>query len=416
MLRELLVAHRFGRGDEVDAFLAAFLLPSFAINVIAGSLGAAFIPEYMRTQQQHGVAAAHRLFSTVAMGSIGLLLAASVALGVAAPYVLPLVASNFDERKLALTHGLFLALLPVLAASGVSSLWTAVLNARGRYLVAALAPALMPVSAMVFLILFGGPWGIYALAVGTLVGFLLQCSVLIPPLRQHEMPIVPRWCGTTPELRQVVHQYLPVASGALLMSGTMVVDQAMAAMLEAGSVAALSYGSKVPAFVVGLGIVALGTAVLPQFSDLVARGDWQAIRRTLRFWVVLTGISATAVMLLLIVLSEPLVGLLFERGAFTAHDTRVVATIQSLLLLQAPFHTVGIVLVRLVSALQENRILLWTASINLPLNILLNFLFMQWMGVSGIALSTSVVYAFSCLFLGWMVSDRLRRASRQSEV
>jgi putative peptidoglycan lipid II flippase len=413
MLKELLVAHRFGRGDDIDAFLLAFLLPSFAINVIAGSLSTAFIPEYVRTRQQHGAAAAHRLFSTAVVGSIGMLFAGSVALAIVAPYVLPLLASNFDERKLALTYRLFLTFLPVLTISGISSLWTAALNAHQRYLVAALAPALMPVSAVVFLILFGGAWGIYALAVGTIAGFFLQCLVLIAPLRHLEIPVVPRYLGITPQLRRMIHQYLPVASGALLMSGTMVVDQAMAAMLDPGSVAALNYGSKIPAFVVGLGIVALGSAVLPQFSDLAGRGDWPAIRHMLRFWVALTGIASAAVTLLLIFASEPIIGLLFERGAFTARDTRVVATIQSLLLLQVPFHTIGIVFVRLISALQENRILLWGAAISLPLNILLNFLFMQWIGIYGIALSTSVVYAVSCIFLGWMANDRLKRASSQ---
>lgn len=340
-----------------------------------------------------------------------MLLAGSLALAVAAPYLLPFIASNFSERKLALTYNLFLALLPVLALSGTSSLWTAVLNTNQRYLVAALAPALMPISAAGFLILFGGAWGIYALAAGTIAGFFLQCVVLVPPLKRLGIPVVPRYFGVTPQLRQVIHQYLPVASGAVLLSGTMVVDQAMAAMLDPGSVAALNYGSKVPAFVVGLSIVALGSAVLPQFSELAARGDWCALRRALRFSVTLTGVVSAAVTLMLILVSEPIIGLLFERGAFTADDTRVVAAIQSLLLLQIPFHSIGMVFVRMISALQENRILLWGAAISLPLNILLNVLFIQWIGVYGIALSTSMVYVVSCAFLGWMATGRLKRVS-----
>ncbi len=336
---------------------------------------------------------------------------ALAALAIAAQHLLPLLAAGFDHQKLALTFSLFLVFLPVLALSGLSSLWTAVLNANERYFVAALAPALMPISALAFLIVFGETWGIYALATGTIVGFLLQCLVLVALLKRLEIPIMPQHFGITPELRQVVHQYLPLASGALLMSGTMVVDQAMAAMLDPGSVAALNYGSKLPAFLVGLGIVALGSAVLPQFSDLVAKREWQAIRHTLRFWVALTGVISVVATLLLILVSEPLIGLLFERGAFTARDTQVVGAIQSLLLLQVPFHTVGIVFVRLISALQANHILPRIAAINLALNILLNLLFMQWIGIYGIALSTSVVYLVSCILLGWMASRRLRHAS-----
>jgi putative peptidoglycan lipid II flippase len=152
--------------------------------------------------------------------------------------------------------------------------------------------------------------------------------------------------------------------------------------------------------------MALATAVLPHFSVMVARHDWTAIRRTIRTYVRLITFTAVPATAILILLSKTLVRVLFERGAFTDADTSLVASIQTLYLLQVPFVMVGMLFVRLASSLQRNYILLVGAVITLPLNVVLNLALMRLLGVAGIALSTSLVFVVSCCYL--MVS--LRRA------
>jgi putative peptidoglycan lipid II flippase len=93
---------------------------------------------------------------------------------------------------------------------------------------------------------------------------------------------------------------------------------------------------------------------------------------------------------------------MFERGAFTPEATSLVARVQILYLVQVPFDIVSIVLVRLISAFTSNHLLAWGAAINLVVNVVLNWLFMRWIGVSGIALSTTFVYIVSCGFLALM--------------
>lgn len=101
----------------------------------------------------------------------------------------------------------------------------------------------------------------------------------------------------------------------------------------------------------------------------------------------------------LLYFSEPLVRVLFERGAFTAADTHLVAKVQTLFLLHIPFYTLSILLVRLISSLQANHLLMWGAVISLVINIVLNYVLGLWLGVAGIALSTSVVYLVSFCYL-----------------
>ena len=93
---------------------------------------------------------------------------------------------------------------------------------------------------------------------------------------------MPRWHGLDHALRKVINQYIPVVAGAILMCGTMLVDQSMAAMLGAGSVATLNYGGKVVTLILGIGSVSLSTAVFPHFSRMVAVYDWAGIRHTLK--------------------------------------------------------------------------------------------------------------------------------------
>src|SRR5262249_17501708 len=100
ILKEAVVAHQFGTGDALEAFLIAMVLPQFAINLVGGSLNAALIPTYIHVREHDGPEAAHRLFASVTALSLTILIALSLILGIAAPVILPLVASGFPDWKL----------------------------------------------------------------------------------------------------------------------------------------------------------------------------------------------------------------------------------------------------------------------------------------------------------------------------
>jgi putative peptidoglycan lipid II flippase len=196
------------------------------------------------------------------------------------------------------------------------------------------------------------------------------------------------------------------------MSATTIIDQTMAAWLPSGSVSALGMGTKLSALVMSVGALALSTTLLPHLSALAAREDWTALRSIMqRVTLVILGLTVPLTVAL-IVWSAPIVGALYQRGAFTAADTQLVAQVQSAYLLQLPVHLLGILYVRLISALGANRLLTISAAISLSINVVLNLIFMQWIGVAGIALSTAAVYLMSCTFLGLSAHRSLLRARR----
>jgi putative peptidoglycan lipid II flippase len=408
-VKELVVAYQFGTSDALDAFLIAFLLPGFAIGLVSGSLNAAFIPTYIHVREHEGHEAAQRLFSSVMVWSTGLLIALSVVLALAASYTLPILASGFSPEKLSLTTSLYYVLLPCLVLSGMATTWSAILNAQDRFALAAAAPMVTSVLTLLVLLVLAKHWGVYALAAGTVGGSLLEAGLLGWWLRRRGISLVPQRHLATPAIKQVWKQYTPMLAGALLMGSTSLIGQSMATMLGPGSVSALAYGSKITTLILGIGALSVSTAVLPHFSRMVALGDWTGVRHTLIVYARLIVLITLPLTLILIYFSEPLVRVLFQRGAFTEADTQVVAWVQDLYLLQIPVFVLGILVVRLISALQANRILLWGAAISLPVNIVFNYLLMKGLDVAGIALSTSLMYLVSTSFLLFMAFQLMKR-------
>jgi putative peptidoglycan lipid II flippase len=250
---------------------------------------------------------------------------------------------------------------------------------------------------------FGRTAGIDALAWGTVFGYVANALIIAGAVRKAGFGVLPRWHGWSPELRRVAAQYVPVVAGASLMSSTGLIDQAMASMLPAGSVAALGYGNKTVGMVTALGTGALGTAVLPHFSRMVARNDWRGLRDSVWTWTRIIVALTVPVTLVLVAASTTIVRSVFEWGAFTPRDTVNVSLVQAMYLLQLPFYTLGILFVRTLTSLQKNHVLLWGNMISFPLNLALNLVLMRSMGAAGIALSTSIVYAVSCLYLGMVL-------------
>jgi len=407
--KEVVAAHQFGTSDALDAFLIAFLLPSFAVNLVAGSFNAAIIPTFVQVRETEGLEASHRLFSSIMVLSIALLGVITVLLALGGPFLLPLLGSGFDVEKIALTRHLFYVVLPVLFFGGLANVWTSILNAGERFALAAAAPTVTPILTVAMLLVGGRILGIYALALGMVCGLFLEALLLMAALKKRGFSVFPRWNGMNAAIGQVIRQYAPMLAGTFLMSSTYLVDQAMAAMLPAGSVSMLNYGNKIVASLVGILSLAIGTAIFPHFSRMVALTDIKGIKHTLKTYIGIAVFICAPLTLFLVFLSELVVEFIFERGAFTAADTRMVAKVQAMYVLQLTFHIAGIVLVRLISAMKGNWILMLSAIISLPLNIVFNLILMKTMGVSGIALSTSLVYAVSLIFLSVMTLRLTRR-------
>ncbi len=407
----MVMANHFGTGDEMDAFLIAFLLPSFVAEVLAASFSAALIPTFVEILELEGHDRAAELLSGVVLWTVRVLFVATLVLAVCSPWIVALLGSGFSEVKLEQAQSFFLALLPILILSGISATWRAVLNAGERFALPAIAPGMTPLLTIALLLVFDRQFGAYTLAAGAVFGTVLELCLVGFVLKQHGYPLLPKRLAVDARLRVVGEQYAPLLAGALISGGSIMVDQAMAAALGSGSVSVLGYGIKIVTVVLAIGATAISTAVLPHFSKMTARGDWDGVRSTLGAYLRAVLAVSVPIILVLMYFAEPVVRALLERGAFTEADTHMVAAIQTCSLLQVPICLAGVLIVRVISALKSNHLLLRGALLNIVVNIALNLLFMRWWGVAGIALSTTIAHAVSYTYLFLCMRKLMREDS-----
>jgi putative peptidoglycan lipid II flippase len=410
--KEILVASRFGTSDQLDAFLIAFMIPTFCIGIVANSFNAALIPTFIRVRENQGMAAAQRLFANTTLFSISLLALLSVLLAFCVPQILAVVAGGFGPEKLLLTRRLFYCLLPIVVLNGISTTWSAIINAGERFVLTAVAPVMRPLALVLFLFLCYRQLGVFAMAAGTVTGVVLEIILLGFALRRRGIGIVPRWHGMSEEFRLVLRQYLPISASVFFMSSAAVIDQSFAARLLPGSVSVLSYGNKIVSLLLELSATALGTAVLPHFSRMIAGNDWDGFRHTLKTYGRVILCCSIPVVALLVIFSEPLVAFAFRRGAFTAADATMAASIQSIYALQIPVYMLCIMVVRAISAVNLNKVLMWAGAQNLVCTIGFDYLFVRMFGICGIPLSGLCVYLAGLTFAGTLLWRHLRRVGR----
>jgi len=417
--KEIGVASVYGRSDAMDAFLAAALIPSLLVNLISESMNQALVPTLVRVREQEGRDRAQQLLSNSMLSMCLLLGAASGFMALLAHGFFPLIASNFSPAKLALSIHLFYGLLPIVLLTGIATNCTAILNTLDRFVLPALAPAVISISVLLGAVLLGNRFGIWAMVYATLAGSLLYAVLVAGMMEAHGYPFRLRWHGMTEATREVAGQYGPVLLSSVVASGGLLVDQSMAAMLPAGSVSALVYANRFVSVVLTLLAGAVSTAIVPHFSRMIAHHDWAGCRHTLRTWVGLTALVSIPIAILLIAGAHPLVRIAYQHGRFGAHDSAIVATVLAMYAIQIPFYVTSRVYYRYIVAMRRTDLVLYCGILNLCLDIVLNLVLMRWFvrmhwpGVAGIALATSLWTVSTFFYLWYWSRELLARASAQ---
>jgi len=408
--KEIAVAGVYGRGDAMDAFLAAALIPSLLVNLIAESMNQALVPTLIGVREREGSGAAQQLLSSAMLWLGVLLVLASAAMALAAHAIFPLIASHFPPAKLALSIRLFYALLPIVPLTGIATICTSVLNTLGRFTVPALAPLVISASIIAGALFMGQRFGIWAMVYSTVAGTLLHVCIVATMMHRSGYRFSLRWHGMSPAVAQVGRQYGPVLLSGVVASGGLLVDQSMAAMLAAGSVSALVYANRFVSVVLALLAGAISTAIVPPISRSIAHHEWQICRAMLRTWVRNTAAVAAPITILLIAFAHPLVHIALQHGAFGPHDTTVVAQVLAMFAIQIPFFAASRVYYRFLVAMLRTDLVLYCGIINLALDIVLNIVLMRWFGLPGIALATSLWTVSTFIFLWYWAYRVLARA------
>ena len=283
------------------------------------------------------------------------------------------------------------------------------LNSLGRFAAPALAPVALNLGMIgaVFLLAKTVSPPILALALGVLVGGVLQAAMQIPYLAREKGLLGLSLNFRHPAIRRIVWLMAPAALGAAAYQFSVFINTLLASFLPQGSVSYLYYADRIMQFPLGVFAIAIGTAVLPSMSRQAAAGDNQGLKETLSFSLRLIFFITLPAMIGMIVLSRPLIVLLFQHGQF---DPDAAAATAAALI----GYAVGLwalsavqVLVRAFYSAQDTKTPVKIALVSLSFNVALSLLLMGPLKHAGLALASSGGSILNFFLLAWVLRRRL---------
>jgi putative peptidoglycan lipid II flippase len=407
LVRDIAVAYFFGAQADTDAFFLAYRIPYLLVLMVAGALTATFVP--LLTYRLATGRKSEAWDLSVNMGNIiaVVLIGVTVVLIVLAPWIIPLVGFGFDAATADKAVFLFRILMIGFVFEGLTGLVVGMLNSLKRFALAAFAPAVGTVVTLVVMVALEGSIGITSLAIGSVIGWMAGLFVLFPGLRGQDIHYRPRIDWHDPGVREVGAMVWPILIGSAVGKVSIFADQILGSTLEAGSISSLSYAEKLFQLPLGLFVAGITVPIFPLLSEQVAANAPERVRATVGFAMRLMGFLMVPATVVIILLRHAIIGLIFEHGKFTVEDTTRTAWVLLFLCLGLYAYAGRDTLTRVFYSYHDTRTPVKISVATVVINIGLSYLFMQFLGVGGLALGTTVALTLNFVVLTWLLERRL---------
>ncbi len=413
LIREQVFAFFFGASAINDAFVAAFRIPNLLRDMFAeGALSSAFVPVFTDYMKKRSLQDAFRM-ANLAINALLLILSLITILGIIfAPNIVSLIAPGFAETpgKTQLTVTLTRIMFPFLIMVSVSALVMGVLNSLHHFTISALAPATFNIcmigAGFILCPFFKEP--IIGMAIGALLGGLTQLFIQVPSLIKAGFRYTFQISFKDEGVRRIIKIMAPAAIGLAAMQINIFINTLLASLLNDGSVSYLNYSFRLMYLPLGVFGVAIGTVSLPMVAACVSKGDIAGIKNTIAFCFRLLFLLTIPSTIGLIVLSEPIIGLIYEHGEFHQKDT--IATAHALICYAVglfPYAALKI-LVPTFYSLKDTRTPVKISIGCVLINIVLNLILMRFMSHMGLALATSISAGINMGFLLIILRKRIK--------
>lgn len=395
-VRETVIAREFGATSFTDAYLVAYTLPYFLQAVLGMALVTAIVPVVTKYLVKGEKKEAWRIAS-ITLNWTALLMAAFTLVGIFGARVLVfLTAPRFDEATAGLAIELTKIMFPSLLFMGVGMLVTGILNANKRFAVAAFAPGFSSLI-IIFSVLLLGRFGVHYLAWGTLlsmVGFML---LQLPALKKVGFCYYWDWNIKHPEVRGIFHKLLPIFGGTAVNQLYLAINRIFASGLAEGSISALNYAGKLMNLPMGVFVLAVSSAIYPSLAEQAYRENRDQLGRTLTRGLRLVLLVTLPAAAGLMALKEPIVRLLFERGAFDSVATGMTAEALFYFCLGMFAVAANMVITRAYYALGDVKTPLVLGFWSIVVNVVASIALTPYLRHAGLALANSLAAAFNAL-------------------
>ncbi len=395
LIREQVMAYYFGAGAATDAFVAAFRIPNLLRDMFAeGALSSAFVPVFKQKLVKGTKEEAFELANIVTTGIL-LVVGFIVLVGlIITPLIVFITAKGFtaDPAKFQLTVELTRIMMVFLLLVSLSALVMGMLNSFGRFTVPALSPAFFNLGTIITVVtmytVFDQP--VYTLAIGVVVGGILQLAIQLPVLFKTGYRFRPNFNLLHDGMKKIMRLFTPMIIGLSAGRINILVSTLWASFLAEGAMSYLNYSFRLMHFPLGVFAVALGTVALPKVSELAAQGDNEELNKTFYQAINFNFFIVVPAAVFLALLSQEITQLTYQWGAFSELDTQNTA----LALRHYSYGLVGFAVVRVIVpfyyALNDAKLPMRVSILTVIINIILYIPFVRMLDFAGLAAATSV--------------------------
>ncbi len=412
LLRDVVVAALFGAGWKTDAFWIAYRIPNMLRRFLAeGSLTISFVPVFTQYLQKKSKQEALELASIVfTILSITLVLVTLLGI-LLSPFIVGLIAPGFIKEAEQFNLAVFLnrLMFPYIFFVALLALCMGILNAFRHFAAPALSPVMLNIAmigaAFTLRDCFAEP--ITALAIGVIIGGALQLAMQWPFLVKFGVKLKLKVDLQHPGIRKIGILLVPAIFTASVNTLNVFVGSILASLLPSGSITYLFYADRVMELPVGVFAIALGTATLPSFSRHAADNNVDELKSSISFSLRLMLFLIIPASFALMALSQPIIFVLFQRGAFDPQAA--ILTSQALV-----FYTLGLwafsvhrIFISSFYSLQDSKWPMKAAIISFVVNLIASLALMYPMKHNGLALASSLAVMSNVIILAWVLKKKI---------
>lgn len=402
MLRDIAVAQLLGAGLTADVFFFANRIPNFFRRLFAeGAFAQSFVPVLTKCSKEEDAAALRDLIAKSA-GTLGLIVLIISIIGMLAS---PVVTAIFgwgwfeaylndepDANKFIQASYLLEITFPYLFFITMTALCSSVLNVHGSFAVPAMTPCLLNIVMIItaYLIAPNFPDPNEILALGMVAGGIVQLVFQLPFVYRLGLLVRPRWGWNHPGVARIRTLMIPALFGVSASQLNLLVNTVLASFLATGSISYLYYSDRLLEFPIGIFAVAISTVILPALSRVDIKTQHNSYEKTLDWGVRLVLLLGIPSALGIIALREPILRVIFMRGAFT--EENVILSSHSLLASVSGLCAIMLVrvLVQGFAAIQDTKTPVRCSIVAIAANICFNLILVWPLDYVGLALSTAL--------------------------
>ncbi|NMM63686.1 murein biosynthesis integral membrane protein MurJ [Clostridium sp. P21] len=396
-LREIILAYVYGASNISDAYLISQTIPITILSFVATGIATSYIPMYSNIKKDKSIELADQFTNNIINF---IFIICTVIMIIVLLFTTPLVklfASGFDDKTLKMAVLFTKVSVVGIYFSGLTYVFSSYMSIKKIFI----APALMGIPFNFFIIVsifMSNKVNIIILPIGSVIAAVFQVLMLIPFLKKCGYKYSFVFNRKDEYLKKMIHLSIPVIIGVSVNQINVLVDRTIASLVTVGGISALSYGDRLIQFVNDILIQSLVTVIYPTMANMAAESNITALKKSVSKAISGINLLVVPITIGIMIFAEPLVRLVFGRGAF---DSQAISKTSTAMF----FYSIGIVgfglreiLARVFYSMQDTRTPMINAVIALVTNIILSITLSKFLGIGGLALANSIS-AICCMLL-----------------